>query len=101
MHFSRRTFTGSALSVALGSQLPFTAFAQSRPELAGALAAIRAYGESHLGYFNLPGMTLGLVTPAGERTVLNFGYANADARTPITPNTLFQIGSISKVMVAA
>jgi CubicO group peptidase (beta-lactamase class C family) len=101
MHFSRRTFTGSALSLALGSQLPLTAFAQSGPELAGALAAIRAYGDSHLSYFNLPGMTLGLVTPAGERTVMNFGYANADARTPITPNTLFQIGSISKVMVAA
>ena len=101
MYFSRRTFTGSALSLALGSQLPLAAFAQSRPELAGALGAIRAYGEAHRAYFNLPGMTLGLVTPTGERTVLDFGYANADARTPITPNSLFQIGSISKAMVAA
>ena len=33
--------------------------------------------------------------------MLNVGYANADARTPITPGTLFQIGSITKVMVAA
>lgn len=101
MSISRRTFTGGALSFALGSQLPVRAFAQDRPELAAAIAAIRAYGETHLGFNHLPGMTLGLVTPDGRRSVLNFGYANADARTPITTDTLFQIGSISKVMVAA
>jgi CubicO group peptidase (beta-lactamase class C family) len=81
--------------------LTLPAFAQGRPELASALAAIRDYGEAHRNYFHLPGMTLGLVTPQGQRTVLNFGYANADAKTAITPETIFQIGSISKVMVAA
>lgn len=101
MHLSRRTFTGGALSAALGSQLSMPAIAQVRPELAAAIAAIRAYGEAHLRYNYLPGMTLGLVTPDGQRTVLNFGYANADARTAITPDTLFQIGSITKSMVAA
>ena len=101
MELSRRTFTGGALSIAFGSQLTPPAFAQGRPELASALAAIRAYGEAHLNYFHLPGMTLGLVTPEGQRIVLNFGYANADAKTAITPETIFQIGSISKVMVAA
>jgi CubicO group peptidase (beta-lactamase class C family) len=100
MHISRRTFTSGALGVALGSQLALPAIGQTRPELAAALAAIRAYGEAHLSHNNLPGMTLGMVTPDGRRTVLNFGYANADARTAIRPDTLFQIGSISKVMVA-
>ena len=41
-----------------------------------------------------------LTTPDGFATTLNFGFANADARTPITDDTLFQIGSISKVMTA-
>jgi CubicO group peptidase (beta-lactamase class C family) len=100
MELSRRTFTGGAFSLAVSSQFTLPAFAQARPEFAAALEAIRAYGEAHLRYFHLPGMTLGLVTPEGQRTVLNFGYANADARTPITPDTIFQIGSISKVMVA-
>src|SRR5690242_11719840 len=100
MHVTRRTFTGGALSTVLGAQLSAPAFAQARPELAAAIAAIRAYGEAHLRYNYLPGMTLGLVTPDGGRTVLNFGYANADARTPIAPETLFQIGSISKCMTA-
>lgn len=101
MHLSRRTFTGGAMSVALGTQLSAPAFAQAGPEFAAALAAIQTYGDAHLRYNHLPGMTLGVVTPDGARTVLNFGYANADARTPIGPDTLFQVGSISKVMVAA
>jgi CubicO group peptidase (beta-lactamase class C family) len=101
MHISRRGFTGGGLAFVIGGQLGAPAFAQGRPDLAAALAAIRAFGEAHRDHFNLPGMTLGLVTPDGARTVLDFGFANADARTPILPATLFQIGSISKVMVAA
>src|SRR5689334_13180943 len=100
MRITRRKFTGGALSAVLGAQLSVPAFAQPRTDLTAALAVIRAYGEAHLRYFGLPGMTLGLTTPDGFATVLNFGYANADARTPITPATLFQIGSISKSMTA-
>ncbi len=101
MFLTRRGFAGGALSVAVGAQLSTTAFAQPRPNLSAALAAIRAYGEAHRTQFTLPGMTLGLTTPDGFLEILNFGYANAEARTPITPDTLFQIGSISKVMTAA
>lgn len=100
MNLTRRAFSGGALSAALGGQLAVPASAQARPGLAAAVAAIQRYGEAHRSHFNLPGMTVGLVTPDGQRRVLNFGFANADARTPITPGTLFQIGSISKVMVA-
>lgn len=100
MELSRRTFTGGALSLALGSQVALPAFAQSSAPLTGAFAAIRAYGDAHLTYFGLPGMTLGLVIPSGAGTRFDFGFANIDARSPIMPDTLFQIGSISKVMVA-
>ena len=100
MLISRRAFTGGALSVALGSQLASPAFAQD-PKRAAALAAIRSYGQAHLEHFGLPGMTLGVTTPDGFGTVVNFGYANPDARTPIIPDTLFEVGSISKLMNAA
>src|SRR3954452_21419056 len=100
MHISRRGFTGGALSFALGSQLGAPAFAQARADLAPALAAIRAYGEAHRTRFGLPGLTLGVSTPNGFSTVLDFGYANADARSPMTADTLFQIGSISKSMTS-
>ena len=101
MDITRRGFTRGAVGLALGSQLASTAFAQAPAGLEPALAAIRAHGEAHLRYFGLPGMTLGLTMPDGFSTVLNFGFANADSRSPITPDTLFQIGSISKVMTAA
>jgi CubicO group peptidase (beta-lactamase class C family) len=101
MDITRRGFTRGAVGLALGSQLASTAFAQAPAGLEPALAAIRAHGETHLRYFGLPGMTLGLTMPDGFSTVLNFGFANADSRAPITPDTLFQIGSISKVMTAA
>ncbi|HEX6071995.1 MAG TPA: serine hydrolase domain-containing protein [Sphingomicrobium sp.] len=101
MEISRRGFAGGALGLALSTQLPSRAVAQAPDGLAAAVEAIRAYGEAHRSRFGLPGMTLGLTAPGGYATVLNFGYANADARTPITPDTLFQIGSITKVMVAA
>jgi len=100
MLISRRAFTGGALSLALGSQLAAPAFAGDE-KFAAALAAIRAYGVAHLQYYGLPGMTLSVATPDGFNTSMNFGFANADARTPITPDTLFQIGSISKVFTAA
>src|SRR5262249_34840630 len=76
------------------------AFAQNSPRLDAAITAIRAHAEEHLRHFGLPGMTLGLTTPSGLSTVLNFGFANRDSRAPIIPETLFQIGSISKVMTA-
>ena len=101
MDITRRGFTRGAVGLALGSQLGTTAFAQAPSNLTPALAAIRAYGEAHLRYFGLPGMTLGLTMPDGFSTVLDFGFANVDSRSPITPDTLFQIGSISKVMTAA
>lgn len=100
MKISRRAFTGGALGASLASQFAVPALAESRPDQTAALAAIQRFGEAHRAYFGLPGMTLGLVTTDGQRRVMNFGYANADARTAITPETLFQIGSISKVMVA-
>src|SRR5215469_15032128 len=100
MQLSRRAFTSGAVSFALGSQLSAKALAQSRPSLDPAIAAIRAFGQAHLAYFNLPALTVGVTTPDGFATVLNFGFANVDARTPIGPDTLFQVGSISKSMTA-
>jgi CubicO group peptidase (beta-lactamase class C family) len=101
MQLSRRAFAGGALSAVLGGRLASPAFGQTSRELGSAITAIRGFAEADVAFNRLPGMTLGLVTADGSRMVLNFGYADAAARTPITPDTLFQIGSITKVMVAA
>src|SRR4051812_46299396 len=100
MHLNRRTFSSGALSLALGSQLGAPAFAAAGAAVAPAIDAIRAYAEVHRRRFSLPGLTVGLTTPDGFSTVLDLGYANPDSRQPITADTLFQIGSISKSMTA-
>ena len=94
MLLSRREFGGSVLALSVTAP----AVAQSLPS--AALQAIGAYAEAHRRFFGLPGLTLGLATPGGAGTVLNFGHADLAARTAITADTLFQIGSISKVMTA-
>ena len=101
MQVTRRQFTGGALSAAFTAPLGCAALAQGSAGLSRALDAIRTYGAGHSSFFGLPGLTLGIVAPGGFATVLDFGYANADPRRPITPDTLFQVGSITKVMVAA
>lgn len=101
MHLSRRSFATGALGLTLSGAWGARALAQGRPLLTTALAAIRAFAQADLAFNRLPGMTLGIVTPDGQRTVMNFGYADAEARTPITSDTLFQVGSITKGMVAA
>ena len=101
MLISRRTFTGGALSIALGSPFAGPAPAQAPGALSAALDAIHAYGEAHRLYYDLPGMTLGVTAPGGIAAVMNFGYANRDSRAAISPGTLFQIGSGTKSLLAA
>ena len=99
MRLDRRSFAAGAVS-ALGTGWISPALAQNTP-YAAALEAIRAYGEANLRHFALPGLTLALTAPDGFRTVLNFGRANLETPAPITGDTLFQIGSISKLINAA
>jgi CubicO group peptidase (beta-lactamase class C family) len=101
MQLSRRAFTGGGFGLVLSSRLSAPAFAQGRSDLGQALTTIRAYAEANRAAFALPGLTLGLTMPDGFATVLDFGYANLDARTGLGPGTLFQVGSISKAMTAA
>jgi D-alanyl-D-alanine carboxypeptidase len=98
MILSRREFGCGASAVAMAAPFGAPALAQSLPT--DAVQKIGAYAEAHRRFFGLPGLTLGITMPGGAGTVLNFGYANLDTRIAITPNTLFQIGSISKVMTS-
>ncbi|HEY2466846.1 MAG TPA: serine hydrolase domain-containing protein [Terracidiphilus sp.] len=54
----------------------------------------------YLAAMNAPGMTLGLTDADKTHRTAGYGYANIDQRTPVTPDHLFQIGSITKSFVA-
>ena len=65
-----------------------------------ALDDIRAYAARHMAAYSLPGLTLTVVAPDGLTAFMRFGYADVDRRTPVGPDQLFQIGSISKSFTA-
>ncbi len=65
-----------------------------------ALSAISHYADQHVRDWGLPGMTLCVVDRDGYVGFATSGYANVERRTPIGPDHLFQIGSISKVFTA-
>lgn len=49
---------------------------------------------------NAPGMTLALARREGANRIATFGYSDLESREAVTPDHLFQIGSISKSFVA-
>ena len=49
---------------------------------------------------NAPGMTQALTDTTATLRTAGYGFANVDSQAPVTPEHLFQIGSISKSFVA-
>lgn len=49
--------------------------------------------------YNVPGMAIS-VTDHGRQTFYNFGVASKTTRQPVTSDTLFEIGSVSKTFTA-
>ncbi len=48
----------------------------------------------------IPGLTLGLTDRDGALLVRTYGFAELASRRPVTPDTLFEIGSIGKTFTA-
>jgi CubicO group peptidase (beta-lactamase class C family) len=65
-----------------------------------AAARIDAFVRRSMRDNRTPGLTLGLTDRGRTLRVATYGYANRDARAPVTRDTLFQIGSISKSFTA-
>lgn len=64
--------------------------------LAGELGDL---AEAEMARWHVPGMAVGLYRD-GEFETAAFGLASLETAQPVTPDTLFQIGSISKVFTA-
>ncbi len=62
--------------------------------------ALDAYVASYMTAMNAPGLTLALADMQKTLRTAGYGYANIDQRLPVTPDLLFQIGSITKSFVA-
>src|SRR5215213_9739191 len=66
----------------------------------GALARLDEYIEGHMRDAGAPGMTLALADREGAVRVSTYGFADTKAGARVTPETLFEVGSISKSFAA-
>ncbi|HEX7315213.1 MAG TPA: serine hydrolase [Pyrinomonadaceae bacterium] len=66
----------------------------------GALARLDEYIERHMREVGAPGMTLALAERGGAVRVSTYGLADTKAGARVRPETLFEIGSISKSFAA-
>jgi CubicO group peptidase (beta-lactamase class C family) len=62
----------------------------------GALARLAEFVEQHLAEVGAPGMTLALADRAGAVRVSTYGFADTKSGARVRPETLFEIGSVSK-----
>lgn len=89
--------TATLLAIVLVAPSPG---ARSAPSIADALAAIRAYAPRAMEEQGAPGLSVAITDRTRTLAILTLGYANVDARTPVTPQTRFAIGSITKSMTS-
>ena len=87
----------------VGLLLLFAVFGQCQDESARLRAAgdlIDTMAHRALKESGAPGMAVAITSRKGLIWQSNFGFANRDARTPVTPETEFGIGSIGKSFTA-
>ncbi|HEY9086055.1 MAG TPA: serine hydrolase domain-containing protein [Candidatus Tyrphobacter sp.] len=74
--------------------------APAPPGIDDALAAIRAYAPRAMSEQGTPGLSVAITDRSHTLAIITLGYANVDARIPVTPATRFAVGSITKSMTA-
>ena len=70
------------------------------PEVKGAERLFESWIQGQIAYRNLPGVAVGVIHDQQLVWAKGFGYANVEARTPMTPATLFRMASHSKLFTA-
>lgn len=107
MIVTRRALLGAAaamsvpgLAATLVSPVSVRLVRPGKRDHAAAIEAIVAAAQASLAAAGLPGMALSLRGADGFAADLTLGWANLTTRTPVGPDHLFEIGSISKSLVA-
>ena len=107
---SRRRMLSGAVKTTAGiivfDQLKFSIFAASRlaqspnTQFNSAYQRLDEYVARHMAEMGLPGLTLAIANRDGLLRTSQYGFADVKAGIKVSPDTLFEIGSISKSFVA-
>ena len=102
MNLSRRNFLStsakSALAITVLHSFPTPLFAQSAA-MQPMFAKLDEYIARHMRETGAPGMTLALANRDGLIRASTYGYADTKAGLRVVPETMFEIGSVSKSFV--
>lgn len=107
MEITRRGWLGLASAAALGAAAAQAApppsiqlLTRGKRDASAMLATLAAYAEQERQACGLPALTLGVSGPDGLHATISLGFADRDRGVALRPDHLFQIGSISKSIVA-
>ena len=70
------------------------------PDVLGAERLFSAWIEGQIAYRGLPGIAVGVVSDQDLVWTKGFGYADVNAKVPMTPTTKFRMASHSKLFAA-
>ena len=79
---------------------PVLLAAQPNPDVLGAERVFETWMRAQLAYRDLPGVAIGVVSNQQLVWAKGFGFADIDARTPMTPATKFRMASHSKLFTS-
>ncbi|PYT12742.1 MAG: hypothetical protein DMF51_12480, partial [Acidobacteria bacterium] len=95
MRVPRFLATGLVCIVILSSALPLFP-AEDSPAMQAAWKRLDEFVRREMREQNIPGVSLALTDRQRLLHLATYGYANLDARRPLTPDHLLEIGSITK-----
>lgn len=70
------------------------------PGVAEAITLFSLWADEQIAYRGVPGLAVGVVHGGDLVWAAGFGVADLEARTPVTPETTFRLGSVSKLFTA-
>jgi D-alanyl-D-alanine carboxypeptidase len=98
-HFLAAGSACALAAISLGAPLR-PAGAANEPTIGAALDAIAAYAPQAMREQGTPGLSIAITDRTATLRIMTFGYANRETRAPVTAQTSFAIGSITKSMTA-
>ena len=70
------------------------------PEISANIRLFEKWVESQMEYYNLPGLSMGIVYDQTLVWKKGFGYADVEKKVPMTPGTIFRLASITKLFTS-
>lgn len=97
---SATAMAGSAALAATPRRATVTPLAEGKRDYSAALDALARFAEADVDAWGVPGMTIAVIAADGFAATISVGFAEVAPEVLVTPAQLFQIGSISKSLLA-